>query len=218
MDYHEFFEKYENDSRIEFLKMVSLKNLLDGLCQETGLSYYQIGLLLKRSFLATRMGNIIHEYMPSYGYSRLCIQDDEPGGDHEPHWKVFSRFVDGMELGEFDDTVSINDVEVVHPVHWHFLREDARKLVTAAGLPIPSVIAELKPPAGPRQVRDTTYLNIIGGLCELLWREIRTSERDINQAEIIRRLEAQLPGVPGMSERNLKELIPKAIRSVRFPE
>jgi hypothetical protein len=122
-------------------------------------------------------------------------------------------------MGEFDfSEITIENDNTLYPETWHLTHSNAREILTVAGLPIPTLISEKKRPVETRQIRDTTYLNVIGGLCELLWREIRTSEKDINQAEIIRRLEEQLPGTAGLSQRNLKDIIPMAIKSVRSTE
>src|SRR5688572_5891005 len=63
---------------------------------------------------------------------------------------------------------------------------------------------------------ESSYLNLVGALCELYWREIRVDgDKDIVQARIIERLMEQFPGVPGLSERTLKYKLSSAIKAIR---
>ena len=61
----------------------------------------------------------------------------------------------------------------------------------------------------------TAYLNIIGALCDMYWRAKFPTESKIVQARIIEVLTDQYRDFHGLSERNLKEQLPKAIKAVK---
>lgn len=60
---------------------------------------------------------------------------------------------------------------------------------------------------------ETNYLNIIGSLCDLYWHAANPNQPKINQSKIIAALE-RYNGFAGMSERNLKEKLSKAIKAI----
>ncbi len=61
---------------------------------------------------------------------------------------------------------------------------------------------------------ETAYLHIIGALCDLYWREVKPDCAKINQSEIIAALDTYR-GYAGLSERNLKDKLSKAIKMIR---
>lgn len=61
---------------------------------------------------------------------------------------------------------------------------------------------------------EAAFLNIIGALCDLYWRAAKPDQSRINQSEIIAALETY-GGFSGLSERNLKEKLSKAIKAIR---
>lgn len=62
---------------------------------------------------------------------------------------------------------------------------------------------------------ETAYLNIIGALVDLYWQTKRPTEPKINQSEIINELTTKYDGFHGLSERNLKSKLSKAIKSIK---
>ncbi|SFC62271.1 hypothetical protein [Collimonas sp. OK412] len=60
---------------------------------------------------------------------------------------------------------------------------------------------------------ETAYLHIIGALVDLYWRAAKPGQTKINQSEIIAALETYR-GFAGLSERNLKDKLSKAIKAV----
>ncbi|KIF82412.1 hypothetical protein [Noviherbaspirillum autotrophicum] len=60
---------------------------------------------------------------------------------------------------------------------------------------------------------ETAYLHIIGALCDLYWREKHSGSARINQSEIIADLEKYI-GFSGLSERNLKDKLSRAIKAI----
>lgn len=62
---------------------------------------------------------------------------------------------------------------------------------------------------------QTAYLNIIGALCDLYWREKYQDGRNINQSEVISALLDSYTGFSGISETNLKKQLSKAIAAIR---
>jgi hypothetical protein len=61
---------------------------------------------------------------------------------------------------------------------------------------------------------ETGYLNIIGALVDLYWKEKHPNTSKINQSELINEL-GKYEGFSGLSERNLKDKLPKAIKAIR---
>ena len=61
---------------------------------------------------------------------------------------------------------------------------------------------------------ETAYLNIIGSLCDLYWRATKPNQAKMNQSDIIAALE-KYNGFSGLSERNLKDKLSKAIKAIR---
>ncbi len=62
---------------------------------------------------------------------------------------------------------------------------------------------------------ESSYLNIIGSLCDLYWKTAHPNNPKLNQAALIEAL-SSYNGFAGMSERNLKDKLSKAIRAIRL--
>lgn len=58
---------------------------------------------------------------------------------------------------------------------------------------------------------ESSYLCIIGALCDLYWRQKYPDNRKLAQSELLEALDAYRE-YPGLSERNLKDKLPKAMR------
>lgn len=76
--------------------------------------------------------------------------------------------------------------------------------------PIPDDTNQTKEISGKS---ETAYLNIIGALCDLYWKAAKPNQPKINQSELIANLE-NYTGFHGLSNRNLKDKLSKAIRSI----
>jgi len=61
---------------------------------------------------------------------------------------------------------------------------------------------------------ESTYIHLIGALCQLLWQKKEPDKIKINISKIIEDL-AIYKGFPGLSERNLKDKLPKCIKAIQ---
>jgi hypothetical protein len=87
------------------------------------------------------------------------------------------------------------------------------------GLHIPSAFPEAGcEPIKEREISgksEAAYLNILGSLCDLYWKAVHPDNSKINQAALIEAL-SSYRGFAGMSERNLKDKLSKAIKAICF--
>ena len=67
----------------------------------------------------------------------------------------------------------------------------------------------------PTNKSVTAYVNIIGALCDLYWRAAFPNDSKLVQARIIEVLIDKYSDFHGLSERNLKEQISKAVKAIR---
>ncbi|MEC5218986.1 hypothetical protein RCH09_003966 [Actimicrobium sp. GrIS 1.19] len=68
---------------------------------------------------------------------------------------------------------------------------------------------------GGSKKSESASLNIIGALCEIYWKSKNPEKPKIIQSEIIEAL-SNYDGFAGLSERNLKDKLGKAIKAIRF--
>jgi hypothetical protein len=73
MEFENFLTRYETGAKFDLLKRIGLKRLFEIVCEETGLDYYQIGLLLERPIIYGKVKIELYEFSPGFGYSLLKV-------------------------------------------------------------------------------------------------------------------------------------------------